>query len=187
MSSCGWQCFTFALYAPQVLPIRLRLLNPLLTNCTCSHCLLPCVFSYSSPFFSPNPVSVFIFGSLYAFPPPPSGPQFLILFDHFALSYHPLPFLPIVRPPARRLSLDNQTTPNQSTNQPTEAKKNYVTGRDTPFLIGWPFVVPRCTQFLCPTMSICRQIMRPRFILIHLSMRLPWVALVLKLHLCWFT
>ena len=54
--------------------------------------------------------------------PPPSGPQFLILFGHFTPSHHPIP--PIICPPAgRRPSLDNQTTPNQSTNQPTEAKK----------------------------------------------------------------
>ena len=121
---------------------------------------------------------------LYAFPPPPSGPQFLILFDHFAISPPPLPPFPH-HPLAAGLHFTIKQLPNQPTNQPTEAKK-LCTGRDTPFLIGWPFVVSRCTHLLCPTMSTYRQIMRPRLILIH-SMRFLWVGLVLKFYLCWFS
>ncbi|KIM43762.1 hypothetical protein M413DRAFT_388265 [Hebeloma cylindrosporum] len=143
MSSCGRQWFTFPFYAPQVPSIRLRLLIPLLTNCTCSNCLLPYVFSSSflPPFFSLNPVSVSS-SDLSTHSPTPSGPQFLILFDHFALSlFPPLPSLSTHHPPAsRRLSLDNnQTTSNQPTKPTHRSKKKLCTGRDTPFLIGWPF------------------------------------------------
>jgi len=141
MTSCGWLCFTFTVYAPQVPPIRLHL-RPLFTNFCTSMCLLPCVLSFLVPFFLfsfHDEPSRFQFSDLSTHFPYSSWSSILILiFVTLLSSFYPLP---ITSPSAVPWHTRNDNLTNPSS-PPNHKKNNYGPYAITPlFLFGWSFVV----------------------------------------------